>query len=594
MVCIFSTCEWSIIGRRSYNNCENRISHYQSNSLRFGVWPSFRLRRTKLVSQAMDPSRPLADFEPTLWGDHFLSYTCQQTEISTQETVEVDEYKEIIRKMLVESEQKLVLIDTIQRLGVAYHFRNEIETSIRDIFNGKQNENDDNSLYLVALRFRLLRQQGHYISPDVFKQFMDHDGNFKQALINDDVQGLLNLYEASHMRMHGEDILEKALTFTTTHLESILPNLNDNSLKDQVIEALRQPIRKAVPRVEARRFICIYENIQGRDDLLLKFAKLDFNMLQKLYQDELNETSRWWKDLDIANNFPYAKDRFVESYFWIFGLLFEPQHSRLRRMLTKVVNMNSIIDDTYDAYGTYDELVLLTNAIQRWDISAMDSLPPYMRTIYQELLNIYIEAEQVLAKEGKPDSVIYYAKNEWKKLTAAYMKESEWLNAGYIPKCDEYMKNAVITATCMLYVTNGLVGIEELHMTKENIDWLTNGLLVARSAAAICRCLDDISDHEVNQKRGHVASIVECYMKEFGVSKEEAYVEIRKMVTDRWKDINKEFLFSKEVPFFVLELGLNFARLVDTTFGDGHDEYTSPKSETKKMLSLLLVESINI
>lgn len=66
------------------------------------------------------------------------------------------------------------------------------------------------------------------------------------------------------------------------------------------------------------------------------------------------------------------------------------------------------------------------------------------------------------------------------------------------------------------------------------------------------------------------------------------------MVTNAWKDINKEFLFHKEVPFFVLELALNFARLVDTTFRDGHDEYASPKSETKKMLSLLLVESINI
>ena len=74
---------------------------------------------------------------------------------------------------------------------------------------------------------------------------------------------------------------------------------------------------------------------------------------------------RWWKDLDIANKFPYAKDRFVESYSCTIGMYFEAQHSRLRRMQTKVVNMNSLIDDTYDAYGTRDELLLLTNAIQR-------------------------------------------------------------------------------------------------------------------------------------------------------------------------------------------------------------------------------------
>ncbi|KAG5601157.1 hypothetical protein H5410_032527, partial [Solanum commersonii] len=132
------------------------------------------------------------------------------------------------------------------------------------------------------------------------------------------------------------------------------------------------------------------------------------------------------------------------------------------------------------------------------------------------------------------------------------------------------------------------------YMKEKNNEELTNGFLVARSAGVICRCMDDISDHEVNKQRGHVASIIDSYIKQYEVSKEEAYVEIRKIVKNAWKDMNKEFLFHKEVPLFVLELGLNFARLEDTIFGDGHDEYTSPKSKTKKMLSLLLVESINI
>jgi len=95
-------------------------------------------------------------------------------EISSQEKLELEELKEKVKQMLVETpdkstHEKLVLIDTIQRLGVAYHFDNEIKTSIQNIFDEfEQNKNeDDNNLYVVALRFRLVRGQRHYISSGI-------------------------------------------------------------------------------------------------------------------------------------------------------------------------------------------------------------------------------------------------------------------------------------------------------------------------------------------------------------------------------------------------------------------------------------------
>uniref|UniRef100_M1BR25 Sesquiterpene synthase 2 n=2 Tax=Solanum tuberosum TaxID=4113 RepID=M1BR25_SOLTU len=251
-----------------------------------------------MTTSSPNKSRPLANFHSTVWGYHFLSYT---PEISIQEKVEIDELEEIFRKMLVEtcdnSTQKLVLIDTIQQLGVAYHFHNEIKTSIQNIFDTTisqlHSENIDGNLYVVSLRFRLLRQQGHHISSaDVFKQFMDQDGKFKETLTND-VQGLLSLYEASHLRMRDEEILEEALTFATNHLESIVSNLSNNSLKVEVTEALKQPIRKTLPRVGARKYISTYEHNDAHNHLLLKFAKLDFNALQKLHQSELSELTRY-------------------------------------------------------------------------------------------------------------------------------------------------------------------------------------------------------------------------------------------------------------------------------------------------------------
>ncbi|NP_001234766.1 sesquiterpene synthase 12 [Solanum lycopersicum] len=548
-----------------------------------------------MASSSANKCRPLANFHPTVWGYHFLSYT---HEITNQEKVEVDEYKETIRKMLVEapegSEQKLVLIDAMQRLGVAYHFDNEIETSIQNIFDASSKQNDnDNNLYVVSLRFRLVRQQGHYMSSDVFKQFINQDGKFKETLTND-VQGLLSLYEASHLRVRDEEILEEALTFTTTHLESTVSNLsNNNSLKAEVTEAFSQPIRMTLPRVGARKYISIYENNDAHNHLLLKFAKLDFNMLQKLHQRELSDLTRWWKDLDFANKYPYARDRLVECYFWILGVYFEPKYSRARKMMTKVIQMASFFDDTFDAYATFDELEPFNNAIQRWDINAIDSVPPYLRHAYQALLDIYSEMEQALAKEFKSDRV-YYAKYEMKKLVRAYFKEAQWLNNdNHIPKYEEHMENAMVSAGYMMGATTCLVGVEEF-ISKETFEWMINEPLIVRASSLIARAMDDIVGHEVEQQREHGASLIECYMKDYGVSKQEAYVKFQKEVTNGWMDINREFFCPDvEVPKFVLERVLNFTRVINTLYKE-KDEYTNSKGKFKNMIISLLVESVEI
>ena len=38
-------------------------------------------------------------------------------------------------------------------------------------------------------------------------KFENSDGNFNEILMNN-MKGILSLYEATHLRLHGEDILE--------------------------------------------------------------------------------------------------------------------------------------------------------------------------------------------------------------------------------------------------------------------------------------------------------------------------------------------------------------------------------------------------
>nr|GLL22610.1 (-)-germacrene D synthase-like [Ipomoea trifida] len=256
-------------------------------------------------------------YHPSVWGDYFLAYDSQLTEIDPSEEREVQQLKEEVRKAFIAappaSLEKLELIDKIQRLGVDYHFENEIEASIRHIFENYDDcnkEDDENNLYIVALRFRLLRQEGHHISCGVFEKFLDKNGKFKDSLAKD-VKGMLSLYEAAYLGVHGETTLDEALTFTTGHLESMLPGLNKLAAA-QVTHALKMPIRRTLPRVGAREYMPIYQQDQTHNKVLLRFAKLDFNLLQKVHQRELSGITRLMDDI-IGHEFEQERGHVVSA-----------------------------------------------------------------------------------------------------------------------------------------------------------------------------------------------------------------------------------------------------------------------------------------
>ncbi|KAL7131043.1 hypothetical protein ABFS83_13G173200 [Erythranthe nasuta] len=253
-----------------------------------------------------DARRRSVTYHPSVWGSHFLKYTSHVTEISVAENEELESQKATVRNLLMSQIQddslsphkKLQLIDAIQRLGVAYHFEIEIENSLRYIYETYEYDGEDNinnnDLHFVALRFRLLRQQGYFVPCDVFNKCMDGDGNLKESIANN-IEAILSLYEAAHLGIDGEDILDKAISFCTSFLESYLVDQNNNCiyLAKQVSEALNIPIHKSVIRLGARKFISIYQENESHDKTLLHFAKLDFNIIQKLHQKEVGDLTRY-------------------------------------------------------------------------------------------------------------------------------------------------------------------------------------------------------------------------------------------------------------------------------------------------------------
>lgn len=103
---------------------------------------------------------------------------------------------------------------------------------------------------------------------------------------------MLSLYEAAHLGVRGEDILDEALVFTTTHLESASTTNVSYQLTEQTTQALERPLQKDLERVCARCYMSIYQDEAAHNEALLKLAKLDFNLVQSLHKKELSEITR--------------------------------------------------------------------------------------------------------------------------------------------------------------------------------------------------------------------------------------------------------------------------------------------------------------
>uniref|UniRef100_A0A2N9H4T4 Terpene synthase metal-binding domain-containing protein n=1 Tax=Fagus sylvatica TaxID=28930 RepID=A0A2N9H4T4_FAGSY len=128
-------------------------------------------------------------------------------------------------------------------------------------------------------------------------------------------------------------------------------------------------------------------------------------------------------------------------------------------------------------------------------------------------------------------------------------------------------------------------------VTKDSFEWVFSNPKIVRVCTVVTKLMDDMVSHKFEQKRGHVASAVECYMAQHGATEEEATNELCKQVKDAWKDINEECLNPTTVPMPLLTRILNLARVMDVVYKD-EDGYTNAGTVLKDFIASMLIDPV--
>ncbi|KAK8683200.1 hypothetical protein V6N13_039266 [Hibiscus sabdariffa] len=359
--------------------------------------------------------------------------------------------KKMVKDMLMSSRddpiENILLINSLFRLGVSYHFEIEIEEQLSHLFLTFSIDSNDYDLYTIGVVFQVFRSHGYKMSCEslsVSRSCPDH-------------------------------------------------------LREYIGNALKFPYHKGMPRLESKQYITYYGNEESRNDLLLKFAKYDFNRVQMLHQKELSLLSSWWQKANLASRFPHVRQRMVESFFMAVAMVFEPQFAFARNLMSKWYIGFALIDDTYDAYGLYQELQALKRAVERFD---------------------------------------------------------------------EYLENGIWSIGVNTTLAVLMMGMREAD--EDAYRWLLNcDATILRAVSLQSRHYNDMQSNEDEEGRGGQISGITCYMKEYGVSKEEAIEGFRERIKAAWKDINEGFMETpKSIPRRILMTAFNIARVSEAGYYD--------------------------
>ncbi|KAM0880294.1 hypothetical protein ACQ4PT_033671 [Festuca glaucescens] len=432
--------------------------------------------------------RRSANYQPKTW-DYDSICSMQYANKPSKQIISVKtSLKQRVRQLLLEEGQELAtrlrIIGQLQSLSVAYHFEDEITRILMSMHVHDAHLQLKHDLSSTALLFRMLRAHGIPASIEILSAFCDGTGDLEAANPSLDRDGLVALYEASYLAFPGEAMLDRAREFAVKKLQELMPSM------------------------------------------------------KPYHRETLREVARWWKDTELGEKLPFARDRLVECFFCAACIAPEPRLAGCRKALAKVGALIVHLDDVYDLYGTLDE---------------------------------------------------------WHELCKAFLVEAKWQHERTMPSLDEYLHNGWITSTGPLLLLHAFTILQHTQQLQQD-SWLrddddgSKDMVYPRPVelcSRVFRLCNDRATHEAESERGEGPSFIACHMAEAGGGggEEEARGAVADAIAATFKEVNREVALGSAGA--ADSLCVNLARIIQCIYRDG-DGITSPTDSRKRLVKDLL------
>ncbi|PIN17549.1 Copal-8-ol diphosphate hydratase [Handroanthus impetiginosus] len=326
---------------------------------------------------------------------------------------------------------RLWAVDRLQRLGISRFFESEVKDCLsyiysiwtdKGVFWSRGSEFCD--IDDTSMGFRLLRQQGYDVDPNVFRNFRN-DNKFScyGGQILEAPSGLYNLYRASQIRFPGEKILEEAEQFVYNFLQEKLESYQvldkwfiSKHLPDEIRIGLEMPWYSSLPRVLTRFYLehygaaddvwigkVLYRMPEVNNDTYMELASLDYTRCQTQHQIDWLYMQEWYENCNIQE-FEITRKDLLRAYFLATATIFEPERSRERTAWAKSKIISKMITSLFnEETATLDQKIALLTAVR--------NITKSTKSEHGLVNNILAALDQLL--HGFNKYIKHHLKNAW-------------------------------------------------------------------------------------------------------------------------------------------------------------------------------------